>query len=50
MRSAINLTRRILAKFKIFRNMTHTDVRDWKEFKGLDSAKIAHIRDRAPFP
>ena len=24
--------------------MSHTDARDWKEFKGLGSAKIAHIQ------
>ena len=24
--------------------MTHTDARDWKDFKGLGSAKVAHIQ------
>jgi DNA repair protein RadC len=24
--------------------MAHTDTRDWKEFKGLGGAKIAHIQ------
>ena len=42
--SAIDLARKVLKKFGIFRNMAHTDVRDWKEFKGLGDAKIAHIQ------
>ncbi len=41
--SAIDLARKILKKFSTFRNMAHTDARDWKEFKGLGGAKIAHI-------
>lgn len=41
--SAVDLARKILKKFGTFRNMAHTDQRDWKEFKGLGSAKIAHI-------
>ena len=42
--SAIDLSRKILAKFGSFRSMAHTDTRDWKEFKGLGGAKIAHIQ------
>lgn len=42
--SAIELARKILKKFGTFRNMVHTDTRDWKEFKGLGGAKIAHIQ------
>ncbi|MBU1087904.1 MAG: DNA repair protein RadC [Candidatus Omnitrophica bacterium] len=42
--SAIDLARNILKKFNTFRNMTQTDARDWKEFKGLGSAKLAHIQ------
>ena len=42
--SAIDLARKIMAKFKTFRNMSHTDIRDWKEFKGLGPAKIAQIK------
>ena len=42
--SAIDLARNILKKFGTFRNMVHTDTRDWKEFKGLGGAKIAHIQ------
>ena len=33
--SAIYLARDVLKKFDTFRNMTHTDARDWKDFKGL---------------
>jgi len=42
--SAIDLARAILKKFGSFRNMVHTDARDWKEFKGLGGAKMAHIQ------
>jgi DNA repair protein RadC len=42
--SAIDLARSIMKKFGTFRNMAHTDARDWKEFKGLGSAKIAHVQ------
>jgi len=42
--SAIDLARDVLKKFKTFRNMAHTDTRDWKNFKGLGDAKIAHIQ------
>jgi len=42
--SAIDLARKILLKFKSFRNMSHTDIRDWEEFKGLGQAKIAQIK------
>ncbi len=42
--SAIDLARKVLNKFGTFRNMAHTDSRDWKEFKGLGGAKIAHIQ------
>jgi len=42
--SAIDLSRKILSKFSTFRNMSHTDIRDWKEFKGLGEAKIAQIK------
>ena len=41
--SAIDLARKVIKKFGTFRNLAHTDVRDWMEFKGLGSAKIAHI-------
>jgi DNA repair protein RadC len=42
--SAIDLARRIMDKFGTFRNMSHTDMREWKEFKGLGPAKIAQIQ------
>ncbi|PKN37798.1 MAG: hypothetical protein CVU62_08725 [Deltaproteobacteria bacterium HGW-Deltaproteobacteria-2] len=43
-KSAIDLARRIIEKFSTFRNMSHTDIREWKEFKGLGPAKIAQIQ------
>lgn len=42
--SAIDLARKILDKFGTFRNMSHTDMREWKVIKGLGSAKIAQIK------
>lgn len=42
--SAIDLARKVLQKFKTFRNMSHTDMRDWKGFKGLGKAKIAQLK------
>jgi DNA repair protein RadC len=42
--SAIDLARKVIKKFGTFRNMAHTDTHDWKGFKGLGSAKIAHIQ------
>ena len=42
--SAIDLARKILKKFNTFRNMAHTDARDWKDFKGLGNAKVAHVQ------
>jgi len=42
--SAIDLARKIIDKFGSFRNMSHSDDRNWKEFKGLGSAKLAQIK------
>ncbi len=42
--SAVDLARKILEKFKTFRNMSHTDISHWKEFKGLGAAKITQIK------
>jgi len=42
--SALDLARIILLEFKTFRNMGHTDICKWKEFKGLGTAKIAQIK------
>lgn len=42
--SAVDLGRKIIAKFKTFRNLSHTDISQWKEFKGLGEAKICQIK------
>jgi DNA repair protein RadC len=42
--SAIDLARRILAKFGTFRNMSHTDSRDWDSIKGMGPSKVAQVR------
>jgi DNA repair protein RadC len=42
--SAIDLGRRMMESFGTFRNMSHTDMRRWKEFKGLGPAKIAQVQ------
>lgn len=44
--NAADLARKILDKFKTFRNLSHTDPFQWKEFSGLGlgSAKIAQIK------
>jgi len=42
--SAIDLARKILQKFKTFRNMSHTDLSQWKEFKGLGKAKLCSLK------
>src|SRR3989338_8345920 len=42
--SALDLARKVMKKFGTFRNMAHTDARDWKEFKGIATAKLAHIQ------
>ncbi len=42
--SALDLSRQILNKFGSLRNMSHTDSRDWKDFKGLGLAKISQIK------
>lgn len=42
--SAIDLARKIIKKFKTFRNMSHTDITQWKEFKGLGEAKLCQIK------
>ena len=43
--SALDLARKILKKFGTFRNMAHTDSRDWKDLKGLGGAKDTRIQD-----
>lgn len=42
--SALDLARRVLDRFKTLRNMSHTQVADWKDCKGLGVAKIAQIK------
>jgi DNA repair protein RadC len=41
--SALDLARLIIEKFGTFRNMSHTDMREWNAFKGLGPAKTAQI-------
>jgi DNA repair protein RadC len=41
--SAIDLARMIIERFGTFRNMSHADMREWKNLKGLGPAKIAQI-------
>lgn len=42
--SAVDLGRKLMMRFKTFRNMSHTDISQWKEFKGLGDAKICQIK------
>lgn len=42
--SAVDLARKIFSKFGSFSKMSHTDICQWKEFKGLGTAKIAQIK------
>ncbi len=42
--SALDLSRKVIEKFKTFRNMSYSDGKDWKELRGLGPAKIARIR------
>lgn len=41
--SAMDLARQLVERFGSFRNMSHTDLRDWRDLKGLGPAKIAQI-------
>ncbi|MEW6088493.1 MAG: DNA repair protein RadC [bacterium] len=41
--SAVDLSRTIIQKFKTFRNMGHTNIKDW-DIKGLGMAKIAQVK------
>jgi len=43
-KSAVDLAREILVAFGSFRNLSHTDQRDWKQFKGLGNTKLAQIK------
>ena len=43
-KSALELGREILVRFRTFRNMSHTDISQWKELKGLGEAKVCQIK------
>jgi DNA repair protein RadC len=42
--SAVDLSRQILDHFGTFRAMAHTDINQWRQFKGLGLAKLAQIK------
>lgn len=42
--SALDLARKILQRFKTFRNMSSADLSHWADFKGLGVAKITQIK------
>ncbi len=42
--SAVDLGREVIAHFKTFRNMSHTDVQELRKFRGIGDAKIARLR------
>lgn len=42
--SAVDLGRKIIKKFKTLRQISHTDISQWREFRGLGGAKIAQIK------
>jgi len=42
--SAIELARKILHRFKSFRNMSHTSIGKWAGIKGLGEAKICQVK------
>jgi DNA repair protein RadC len=42
--SAVDLGRKIIKKFKTLRQMSHTDISQWREIKGLGEAKICQIK------
>jgi len=42
--SAVDLSRKLLDKFKTFRNISSADITQWNELKGLGMAKIAQIK------
>ena len=43
-RSALDLAREVLFRFKTFQAMGHLDAVSWRQIKGLGPAKIAQIR------
>lgn len=42
--SALDLSRRVMGKFRTFRALSHTDPAEWREFKGLGRVKLAQIK------
>ena len=42
--NAIDLSRKILAEFKTFRNLSNANINQMKKFKGIGEAKIAQIK------
>ena len=49
--SAIDLARKVMKRFGTFRNMAHTDSRDWKEFKGTGNPEPdTQLRDTENIP
>lgn len=42
--SALDLARRIIHKFGTFRSMSRADTKQWQEFKGLGTAKLAQVK------
>ncbi len=43
-KSALDLAREVIQRFRTFRNMAHTDLSHWRGFKGLGSVKLSRIR------
>jgi len=42
--NAVELGREMIARFKGFRNMSHTDAQELRRFKGMGDARIAQLR------
>ncbi len=42
--SALDISRKIIKKFRTFRNMANADMQLWNEFKGIGKAKLAQIK------
>ena len=42
--TAVELARKVMDRFKSFRNMSHTSINKWKGIKGLGEAKICQIK------
>lgn len=42
--SAVDLARKVMVEFGSFHNMSHTDIRTWRRFKGMGPAKTARLK------